>query len=105
MANRMNKSALADSERPTITTITGANAGTIAVKGGATLVWSVRVFVVGATSSQVELYDGPPDTGTLRDIIVGTATGQHVRKWLFENGLYVKTTDSGGTMKVTVAYI
>jgi len=75
-----------------------------AVKTSPGVVHSVTVGIAGAASSLVEIYDGPV-SGTPVVTLRGTDVFvQHMHGY-FENSIHVKTTDSGGAMRVMVHYL
>jgi len=93
-----------DVESANLTVVSGAQADQT-IKAGKGKWLGLRVWAVGAASSKIEVYNGTVAAGTKIDDIDGTAAGYHERNWHFSVSLHVKTTDSGGAMRVTVAYL
>ena len=83
--------------------IAGASADTT-IKSTPGTIRRIKVWAVGAASSKVEVYDGTVAAGTKIDDILGTAVnpGDSALDVYCKTSIHVKTTDSGGAMRVTI---
>jgi len=88
------------------TVISGASADTT-LKGGPGTIHAIDIWAVGAASSKIELFDGAAVGGTKIGDLDGTTVtrGPVLIEAYCKSSLHVKTTDSGGAMRITVYYL
>ena len=85
--------------------VSGASADTT-IKATPGTIRRIKVWAVGAGSSKVEVYDGTAAAGTkIDDILVTAVNPSDTDLNIYcKTSIHVKTTDSGGAMRVTITY-